>query len=473
LAGDLSGQLFIWDLPYPFNKDKAPWGKFRHDNWNTGLYEFKPPAPPKAFSLLEPPDRSVVESPRPLFKWEDAKNFDVDSLTYSLYYSTDSTFAEASTTVVSEIRELKYAALSDFSENTNYYWKVKAAATGGFERWSKQSWRFIVDVNAAPVITSRPDTNAYEDRLYEYHILASDEDAADTLQFSLLIQPSWLSVSGTVRGWPASTSPPRHLEVGPKIAWTANADAQMADLVLSGIPRAKNIGDTLVSIQVSDGKGGVSVQTYALHVWHVNHAPTIPFLLVPQNGDTIALSLPAKDIVFAWRSSTDVDPVDSLRYSLKISGASIDTTISDLQDTLVVLNIMPRLAPKTSYKWHVEVTDGLVTVHSDTFLAHTSATIVSVNDDTDHLPERYALYQNYPNPFNSSTTIAYDIPRASVVFLKIYDIRGHEVAAVVHAFQPAGRYRVTLSVDRLASGIYFCRLQTAEFTALNKLAILR
>ena len=47
IAGDLSGQVFIWDLPYPYDKEKIPWGKFRHDNWNTGLYGFDPtPAGP-------------------------------------------------------------------------------------------------------------------------------------------------------------------------------------------------------------------------------------------------------------------------------------------------------------------------------------------------------------------------------------------------------------------------------------------
>lgn len=472
LAGDLSGQLFAWDFPFPYDHNNAPWPKFRHDNWNTGLYEFKPPAPPKAFSLLEPPESAIVKSPRPTFKWENAQNFDVDSLTYSLYFSTDSTFVNDSTTVVSGLNELTCVAPYDLLENTNYFWKVKAVA-GGFERWSSESWRFTVDVNAAPLITSLPDTNAYEDSLYEYMILASDEDTADTLRFSFLIKPSWLSISDTVGTWPISDFPHGNMEVLPESAQAPNAGGRDVGWVLTGIPLAKDIGDTLVSIQVSDGRDGINVQTFKLHVLHVNHAPTIPLLLVPQNGDTISLSFPPEEIAFAWRSSEDVDAMDSLRYSIKLIGGLIDTTMGGLKDTTLVLSIMPMLAPATSYHWLVEATDGLVTVRSDTFLFNTPATIVSVDDRGDYLPQKFALHQNYPNPFNASTMIAYDVPDASYVLLKVYNLLGHEVATLVDEFQPAGRYRVTFEASRLPSGVYFYRLQVNELTAKRRLILLR
>ncbi len=36
----------------------------------------------------------------------------------------------------------------------------------------------------------------------------------------------------------------------------------------------------------------------------------------------------------------------------------------------------------------------------------------------------YALEQNYPNPFNPATTISYQLPKAGIVTLKIYDMLG-------------------------------------------------
>jgi hypothetical protein len=472
LAGDLSGQLFIWDLPFPYNKNNAPWPKFRHDNWNTGLYEFKPPALPKAFSLLEPPDTGVVESPRPAFKWGDAQNFDVDSLTYSLYYSTDNNFAEDSTIVVSGIKEPAHTLSSDLPENVNYYWKVKAIAGGGFERWSTQTWRFTIEVNATPQITSLPDTVAYEDSLYQCLILASDEDASDSLRFSFLIKPSWLAVSDTVGTLPIPDFPPGHREVWPTAASPASIDGQGVGLVLAGIPRAKDVGDTLVSVQVSDGRGGTIVQTYTLHVLHVNHPPTPPLLLTPQNADTVALTFPSQEITFTWSRSHEVDVMDSVRYSFRLRGGSLDSTVSTLKDTTLTLNFMARLAPNTSYKWHVGVTDGLVTVRSDTFVFHTSGTIVGVRDDR-QTPTTFALHPNHPNPFNPSTVIAYDVPKQSRVLLKIYDLLGKEVASLVDQLQVAGRHFVVFEATRLPSGVYFCRLEANGFVATRRMLFLR
>ncbi len=48
------------------------------------------------------------------------------------------------------------------------------------------------------------------------------------------------------------------------------------------------------------------------------------------------------------------------------------------------------------------------------------------------LPEQFSLEQNYPNPFNPTTTIKYQIAASGIVSLKVYDILGREVAALVN-----------------------------------------
>jgi len=78
------------------------------------------------------------------------------------------------------------------------------------------------------------------------------------------------------------------------------------------------------------------------------------------------------------------------------------------------------------------------------------------------LPMTFHLSQNYPNPFNPSTTIAFDLPVASRVTLKVYDVNGREIVALVNQQQIAsGNHRVNFSGRGLASGLYYDRLEAA------------
>jgi hypothetical protein len=89
------------------------------------------------------------------------------------------------------------------------------------------------------------------------------------------------------------------------------------------------------------------------------------------------------------------------------------------------------------------------------------------------LPREFALNQNFPNPFNPSTTLSYDIPIATVVRLSVFDILGREVALVVEEPQDPGSYKVTFNATRLASGVYFCRLQAAGTALTRRLLLVR
>ena len=89
------------------------------------------------------------------------------------------------------------------------------------------------------------------------------------------------------------------------------------------------------------------------------------------------------------------------------------------------------------------------------------------------LPGTYSLEQNYPNPFNPSTTIRYSIPRTSNVTLRIYNLLGQVVQTLVSTEQGPGSYVVDFNASRLASGLYFYRLETQEFTMSKKMLLLK
>ena len=90
-------------------------------------------------------------------------------------------------------------------------------------------------------------------------------------------------------------------------------------------------------------------------------------------------------------------------------------------------------------------------------------------------PANFSLSQNYPNPFNPETMIAYQLPSAGHVTLKIYDILGREVATLVNNFQNAGNHTVQLSTNdyRLSSGIYIYKISVNDFQSVKKMILMK
>ncbi|MEK7263045.1 MAG: T9SS type A sorting domain-containing protein, partial [Bacteroidota bacterium] len=94
----------------------------------------------------------------------------------------------------------------------------------------------------------------------------------------------------------------------------------------------------------------------------------------------------------------------------------------------------------------------------------------------DERPKEYQLYQNYPNPFNPTTTIRFDLPQASNVTLKIYNILGQEITTLLHHQEyEDGQYEVLFDASMYATGVYFYRLSinNDEFTQVKKFMLLK
>jgi hypothetical protein len=79
------------------------------------------------------------------------------------------------------------------------------------------------------------------------------------------------------------------------------------------------------------------------------------------------------------------------------------------------------------------------------------------------LAREFKLFQNYPNPFNPTTTISYNLQKASFVTLKIYNILGEEVKILVNEDQKSGAKEILFDAGSLPSGVYFYTLSAGEF----------
>jgi hypothetical protein len=102
-----------------------------------------------------------------------------------------------------------------------------------------------------------------------------------------------------------------------------------------------------------------------------------------------------------------------------------------------------------------------------------SEMITSVEEFSADLPTYFGLDQNYPNPFNPSTTIRFELPRASLVNLTVFDILGRQVSRLVNERRNAGVYEVKFDGSNLASGVYFYRLQAGNFVQSKRFLLLK
>ncbi|HQU73546.1 MAG TPA: T9SS type A sorting domain-containing protein [Calditrichia bacterium] len=93
--------------------------------------------------------------------------------------------------------------------------------------------------------------------------------------------------------------------------------------------------------------------------------------------------------------------------------------------------------------------------------------------DNSGQPEGFQLNQNYPNPFNPSTTIAYTLPEATAVDLRVYDALGQEVAVLVNGRQTTGDHRVRFDALNLESGFYFYRIKAGAFAQVKEMVLIK
>ena len=121
---------------------------------------------------------------------------------------------------------------------------------------------------------------------------------------------------------------------------------------------------------------------------------------------------------------------------------------------------------------HIDIP--LLGVDAWIFGSKTGDVVVPVEDELEsNIPIEFALEQNYPNPFNPSTTIRYKINNIQFVSLKVYDVIGNEVAALVNEEIPAGIHNVEWNAVNFTSGVYFYQLKTEGLVDTKKMILMK
>jgi hypothetical protein len=89
------------------------------------------------------------------------------------------------------------------------------------------------------------------------------------------------------------------------------------------------------------------------------------------------------------------------------------------------------------------------------------------------VPSDYYLGKNYPNPFNSTTRIAFGLPEAGMVSVKVFDLAGREIATLVDGNMNAGNHIVVWTADSVPAGVYLVKMEAGSFADTRKVTFLK
>ncbi len=99
--------------------------------------------------------------------------------------------------------------------------------------------------------------------------------------------------------------------------------------------------------------------------------------------------------------------------------------------------------------------------------------IIGIQPISIEVPGNYSLSQNYPNPFNPNTIIRFNIRDSRLTTLRVFDALGGEIATLVNEQLNPGTYEINWDGTNYPSGIYFCRLESKDYSYTIKMVLVK
>ena len=313
----------------------------------------------------------------------------------------------------------------------------------------------IIPVNDAPGITPVPDLTMMEDDTL-FHTLEIIDVENDSI--SVFVESLEPNINVTTIGF--------EIMIIPEPNWFGSGEIQV-------IASDSFLQDT-IHINVS--------------VENANDAPTTFELVLLDTVFITIHNVETEPLTIEWGESFDEDN-DEITYAFEgdlmateengqIHMMNMDTTLTSTSFQISYQELFNTIS---SYEfgtaeliWNVFASDGIDSVWASNGPAEVYIDIQEVlSTHEGFLPKAYALYQNYPNPFNPTTTFEYDLPKASDVTLRIYDITGREVNQIQFFQKPAGKHRFVINGSDLGSGMYFLHFSSGFFQSIKKMILLK
>lgn len=419
---------------------------------------------PHAFALKLPNDRSWVIDATPTLRWENAGDPDGQSLSYVVDVAADPGFSGM---VWQDTTSDSSATVGSDLDDGLYYWRVTATDGFGGTRTTASRY-FRVDASVPGLTAGLLQSPVIKHYMRVY--LVSDEVPQSVVAKYVIRNGSGVNLDSAGLIMTAVRS---------------GGHLQSDDL------RLRQTGTLIVTLQVADSAGntGTMVREYAA-----------VFL-----SKSLALNY-EDDYVTFHAAASDIEEdgylvVGKSTHELGTENPMILSRMDVLATCLLPeqLSVMIRYTPDDEKSLQSIVGDfdekkiGLYTWNGNDYvyvggegrngrlratLSKAGSLAVMYNPDHEFLPEELELSQNYPNPFNPSTSIRFGVQEEGRVTLTVYNILGQKVASLLDEDRPAGYHTVQWDGTgndrrRVATGVYFYRLETAGHILTRKMLLVK
>jgi hypothetical protein len=193
-------------------------------------------------TLLSPPNLMKVKTLRPNFNWSSSSDRPVNAKVYfDVFLSTNKGLVESknpSVSVAQKMISTDYTPALDLVKGATYYWDIVPFDLSHGSYFPGEClngpWSIVVTGPPAPLQNKKPVVGSISDATikvgdkFEYQVVASDGDPADTLNYTILNRPMGMTISSTGH-----------------MTW---------------VPAKNQTGEFHITVQVSDGKDNVTVQ---------------------------------------------------------------------------------------------------------------------------------------------------------------------------------------------------------------------
>jgi photosystem II stability/assembly factor-like uncharacterized protein len=171
-----------------------------------------------------------------------------------------------------------------------------------------------------------------------------------------------------------------------------------------------------------------------------------------------------------------VDPEETSRLFVGTDVGCYYT--EDLGGTWLMLGTALPPVPVYDLKLHNPTRSLVAGTHGRSMYSYDLTGLPDLAGTETRKPDYAVGLSNYPNPFTETTSITFTLPAPSEVSLEVYDLAGRKVRSLESGPVGAGEHGVQWdgrndAGQRVASGIYFARLQTESSVASARLNLIK